>query len=87
MLPRVLCRRRLDFFLGFFAVILGGYFFCVASKIRPTLFDLVLDDAYRQVSEAFGELGPEGLQHYDHEGGYDNEQFLGRLTAFYFFKK
>lgn len=70
MSPKALCRRRLDFFRGFFAGILGGYFFCFFPEARQALLELVLNDAYRQVSESFCELDPEWLERRDHEDCY-----------------
>jgi hypothetical protein len=70
--PLALFRGRPDFLSGLFAVILGGHFFRIFPEIRPTLLELVLDDAHCQVSEALGELGPERLECRDDENSHTN---------------
>lgn len=79
MSPPVFCRARSGGFFGFSAVILAGYFFCVFAEAWPALLQLVFDDACRQVSESFGELGPEGPECCDCKGKYGGQQFLGRV--------
>jgi hypothetical protein len=87
MFPTLLFRGRLDFFRGFFAVILGGYFFCAAFKIGPSPLELVLDDSYSQVSEPLCESGPERLERCDPEGKYADQEFSGRVIIITYFKK
>jgi hypothetical protein len=70
MLPRAFRRRCRDCFRAFFAVTLGGYFFRVFPEARQALLELVLDQAYCQVSEPLCELGPERLERCDPEGEY-----------------
>ena len=54
-------------------------FFLFLEKLRPVSLQLASEEFYRQVSEAFAEFHPEGLQRggqYEEGGG---QQFLGRV--------
>jgi hypothetical protein len=42
---------------------------------------LAPEELYCQVSQPFGELGPEWLEGGYHQGGYHGEQFLGRVAS------
>ena len=74
--------------------LLWRYFFCRLEKRRPVPFflfleklrgvslQLVSEELYCQVSEAFAEFHPEGFQcgaQYEEDGG---QQFLGRVYEY-----
>lgn len=57
-------------------------FFLFLEKLRVVALQLVPEELYYQVSEAFAEFGPEGFQcgaQYEEDGG---QQFLGRVDDY-----